>query len=81
MVTVAESGAAPRDLGKLTALVPSDLVDAVLEETRSMRRRPRDLPSRVGAYFPLAMCLSPQSARQPVWFSPGRWRASRSAGR
>ncbi|MGW3850795.1 transposase domain-containing protein [Streptomyces fagopyri] len=28
--------------------MPFELVDAILEETRSVQRRPRDLPSRVG---------------------------------
>ncbi|GAB2331828.1 hypothetical protein STREPTOSP366_69800 [Streptomyces variabilis] len=38
-------------------MVPFELVDAVLAETRSVQRRLRDLPSRVGMYFLLAMCL------------------------
>ncbi|MFE7113142.1 transposase domain-containing protein [Streptomyces sp. NPDC057575] len=51
---------APGHLGELTAVVPFELVDAVLEETRSVQRRLRDLPSRVGVYFLLAMCLFPE---------------------
>ncbi|WP_345559116.1 transposase domain-containing protein [Nonomuraea rosea] len=47
-------------MGELTALVSSELVDAVLEETRGVQRRLRALPSRVGVYFLLAMCLFPE---------------------
>ncbi|MFF5246090.1 transposase domain-containing protein [Streptosporangium sp. NPDC000095] len=36
-------------LGELTALVPFEPVDAVLDETRTVQRRLRDLPSRVGS--------------------------------
>ncbi|WP_435841298.1 transposase domain-containing protein [Streptomyces fagopyri] len=46
-VTVAVGWFAPGQ-GELTAVVPFELVDAILEETRSVQRRPRDLPSRVG---------------------------------
>ncbi|MFC9863765.1 transposase domain-containing protein [Streptomyces sp. NPDC127532] len=41
---------APGHLGELTAVVPFALVDAVLEKTRSIQRRLRDLPSRVDAH-------------------------------
>jgi hypothetical protein len=47
-------------LGELTQVVPFDLVDAFLEETRCVQRRLRDLPTRVGVYFLLAMCLFPE---------------------
>ncbi|MCX5233409.1 transposase domain-containing protein [Streptomyces sp. NBC_00233] len=40
--------------------LPFDVVDAVLEETLTVQRRLRDLPSRVGIYFVLAMCLFPE---------------------
>ncbi|MGW6405370.1 transposase domain-containing protein [Streptomyces sp. NPDC055134] len=40
-----------RASGGLTAIVPFDLVDAVLSETRTVQRRLRDLPSRVGSTF------------------------------
>ncbi len=56
-VTAAAGRFAPGHLGKLTTVVPFELVDAVLAETRSVQRRLRDLPSRVGMYFLLAMCL------------------------
>ncbi|MGW1348144.1 transposase domain-containing protein [Streptomyces sp. NPDC002409] len=40
--------------------MPFELVDGVLSETRAVQRRLRDLPSRVGVYFLLAMCLFPE---------------------
>uniref|UniRef100_UPI003F49AA43 IS4 family transposase n=1 Tax=Nonomuraea sp. CA-252377 TaxID=3240003 RepID=UPI003F49AA43 len=58
---------APGHLGELTALVPFELVDAVLEETRGVQRRLRALPSRVGVYFLLAMCLFPEVGYLLVW--------------
>ncbi|MER6076385.1 transposase domain-containing protein [Streptomyces sp. NPDC001817] len=59
-VTVAGGRFAPGHLGELTPIVPFELVDAVLSETRTVQRRLRDLPSRVGVYFLLAMCLFPE---------------------
>lgn len=50
---------APGHLGELTWQVPFELADAVLEETRRRERRLRDLPSRVGIYFVLALGLFP----------------------
>jgi len=58
-VTVAEGVYAPGHLGELTQHVPFDLVDAVLEETETVEKRLRDLPSRVGVYFLLALGLFP----------------------
>ncbi|MFJ7272048.1 IS4 family transposase [Streptomyces sp. NPDC099050] len=58
---------APGHLGELTAVVPFELVDAVLAETRTVQRRLRDLPSRVGVYFLLAMCLFPEVGYRLVW--------------
>ena len=46
---------APGHLGELTWQVPFELVDAVLEETRTRERRLRVLPSRTGVYFVLAL--------------------------
>ncbi|WP_327360046.1 IS4 family transposase [Streptomyces sp. NBC_01296] len=66
-VTVAAGRFAPGHLGELTAVVPFELVDEVLEETRSVQRRLRDLPSRVGMYFLLAMCLFPEVGYRLVW--------------
>ncbi|SED58171.1 IS4 family transposase [Streptomyces sp. Ag109_O5-10] len=66
-VTVAAGRFAPGHLGELTALVPFELVDSVLTETRTVQRRLRDLPSRVGMYFLLAMCLFPEVGYRLVW--------------
>ncbi|MFI5867304.1 IS4 family transposase [Streptomyces sp. NPDC051546] len=66
-VTVAAGRFAPGHLGELTAIVPFELVDAVLAETRTVQRRLRDLPSRVGVYFLLAMCLFPEVGYLLVW--------------
>jgi len=66
-VTVAAGRFAPGHLGELTSIVPFELVDAVLSETRTVQRRLRDLPSRVGVYFLLAMCLFPEIGYQLVW--------------
>jgi hypothetical protein len=44
----------------LTRIVPFELADAVLDETRTRQRRLRLLPSRVGIYFVLALGLFPQ---------------------
>ena len=66
-VTVAAGRFAPGHLGELTSIVPFELVDAVLSETRTVQRRLRDLPSRVGVYFLLAMCLFPEIGYRLVW--------------
>ncbi|MFJ7592983.1 IS4 family transposase [Streptomyces sp. NPDC097617] len=66
-VTVAAGRFAPGHLGELTSVVPFELVDAVLAETRAVQRRLRDLPSRVGVYFLLAMCLFPEVGYRLVW--------------
>ena len=44
-----------------------ELVDAVLEDTGARERRLRLLPSRVGVYFLLAMCLFPGPGYLGVW--------------
>ncbi|MGW7201293.1 IS4 family transposase, partial [Streptomyces chryseus] len=59
-MTVAAGRFASGHLGELTPIIPFELVDAVLSETRTVQRRLRDLPSRVGIYFLLAMCLFPE---------------------
>jgi hypothetical protein len=66
-VTVAAGRFAPGHLGELTAIVPFELVDAVLSETRTVQRRLRDLPSRVGVYYLVAMCLFPEVGYRLVW--------------
>ena len=58
---------APGHLGELTRIVPFELADGVLEETRTRERRLRVLPSRVGLYFVLAMCLFPGTGYRGVW--------------
>ncbi|MET7457523.1 transposase domain-containing protein [Streptomyces sp. NPDC005574] len=54
-------------MGELTAVVPFELVDAVLTETWTAQRRLRDLPSRAGMCFLLAMCLFPEVGYRLVW--------------
>jgi len=66
-ITVAAGVFAPGHLGELTRIVPFELADAVLEQTRTRERRLRVLPSRVGIYFALAMCLFPGSGYAGVW--------------
>jgi hypothetical protein len=66
-ITVAAGVFAPGHLGELTQIVPFELIDAVLEETGARERRLRLLPSRVGMYFVLAMCLFPQPGYLGVW--------------
>ena len=66
-ITIAAGVFAPGHVGELTRIVPFELVDAVLEETGARERRLRLLPSRVGVYFVLAMCLFPQPGYQGVW--------------
>jgi len=53
-VTVAAGIFAPGHLGELTQFLPFELVDDILEQTKTVQRRLRDLPSRVGVYFVLA---------------------------
>ncbi|MER6127109.1 transposase domain-containing protein [Streptomyces sp. NPDC001795] len=65
--TVAAGRFAPGHLGELTQVAPFELVDAVLQETRTVQRRLRDLPSRGGVYFLLAMCLFPEIGYRLVW--------------
>jgi Insertion element 4 transposase N-terminal/Transposase DDE domain len=67
VVTVAAGVFAPGHLGELTQLMPFELVDEVLEQTRTVQRRLRDLPSRAGVYFVLALGLFPQLGYQRVW--------------
>ncbi|WP_217422896.1 transposase domain-containing protein [Streptomyces sp. 8P21H-1] len=66
-VTVTAGRFAPGHLGELTTVMPFELVDAVLAETRSVQKRLRDLPLRVGIYFLLAMCLFPEVGYRLVW--------------
>lgn len=65
--TVASGVFAPGHLGELTRIVPFELVDALLDQTRTQHRRLRVLPSRTGLYFVLAMCLFPGTGYLGVW--------------
>ncbi|HEX6526022.1 MAG TPA: IS4 family transposase [Streptosporangiaceae bacterium] len=67
VITVAAGAFAPGHLGELTRVVPFELADAVLAEEGGLERRVRLLPSRVGLYFLLAMCLFPQHGYLGVW--------------
>jgi hypothetical protein len=68
VITVAAGAFAPGHLGELTRIIPFELADAVLDEVPgATERRVRLLPSRVGLYFVLAMCLFPQPGYLGVW--------------
>ena len=75
LVTVAAGVFAPGHLGELTRYLPFELADDVLEGTRTVQRRMRVLPSRVGIYFVLALALFPGIGYLRVWdkVTP-RWR-------
>src|SRR5437764_11430816 len=66
-VTVAEGEFAPGHLGELTSYLPFELVDDVLEQTGTVQRRLRVLPSRAGVYFVLALGLFPRLGYLRVW--------------
>jgi Insertion element 4 transposase N-terminal/Transposase DDE domain len=66
-VTVAAGVFAPGHLGELTPHLPFELVDDVLEQTGTVQQRLRDLPSRVGVYFVLALGLFPKLGYAQVW--------------
>ena len=65
--TVAAGVFAAGHLGELTQQVPFELVDEVLEQTRATQQRLRELPSRVGVYFVLALGLFPALGYRKVW--------------
>ena len=66
-VTTAAGVLAPGHLGELTRYMPFELVDDVLETTRTVQRRMRMLPSRVGVYFVLAMTMFPGLGYLRIW--------------
>jgi Insertion element 4 transposase N-terminal/Transposase DDE domain len=66
-ITAAAGAYAPGHLGELTQYLPFELVDDVLSETKTVQRRLRDLPSRVGVYFVLALILFPGLGYTRVW--------------
>jgi hypothetical protein len=51
----------------LTQYLPFEAVDDVLELTGAVQRRLRDLPSRVGVYFVVALGLFPHLGYARVW--------------
>ena len=66
-VTVAGGVFAPGHLGELTQYLPSGLAGDVLAQTRTVQRRLRDLPSRAGACFVLALGMFPRLGYVRVW--------------
>jgi Insertion element 4 transposase N-terminal/Transposase DDE domain len=66
-VTVAAGVFAPGHLGELTRYLPFELVDDVLAQTRTVQQRLRELPSRTGVYFVLALGLFPRIGYARVW--------------
>jgi hypothetical protein len=66
-VTVAAGVFAPGHLGELTQYLPFELVDDVLEQTKTVQRRLRLLPSRAGVYFVLALGMFPHLGYARVW--------------
>src|SRR5258708_6266917 len=82
-VTVAEGVFGPGHLGEMTEYLPFELVDDALEQTRTVQRRLRVLPSRAGVYFVLALGMFPHLGYARVWGKltaglagvdvPGRW--------
>jgi hypothetical protein len=67
VVTVAAGVFAPGHLGELTQFAPFELVDDVLEQAGAVQRRLRDLPSRAGVYFVLALGMFPRLGYARVW--------------
>jgi hypothetical protein len=67
VVTAAAGVFAPGHLGELTPLVPFELVDDLLVQIGTVQQRLRDLPSRVGVYFVLALGLFPGLGYLRVW--------------
>jgi Insertion element 4 transposase N-terminal len=66
-VTAAAGVFVPGHLGELTQYLPFELADDVLEQTRTVQRRLRALPSRAGVYFLLALAMFPQLGYARVW--------------
>lgn len=66
-ITVAAGKWAPGHLGELTRFLPFEAVDDLLELTRTAQTRLRDLPTRVGVYYLLALALFPEVGYRLVW--------------
>ncbi|MER5683051.1 transposase domain-containing protein [Streptomyces sp. NPDC002205] len=79
-ITVAAGQFTAGHVGGLTPFLPFELVDAVLEQTRAVQQRLRELPSRVGVYFLVAMCLFPEIGHRLVWNRMASWLGVRPAG-
>jgi hypothetical protein len=58
---------APGHIGELTRIVPFEMVDAALAQTRTRQRRVRELPSRVVVYLLLAGALFADRGYGQVW--------------
>lgn len=54
-------------LGELTRIIPFEMVDHALDQTRRTQKRIRDLPSRVVVYLLLAAALFPDMGWSQVW--------------
>jgi hypothetical protein len=67
VIAVAGGRFAPGHLGELTQLVPFEMVDEALAQTRTAQLRVRALPSRVVIYLLLAACLFPELGYLGVW--------------
>jgi Insertion element 4 transposase N-terminal len=67
VVTAADGRFAPGHLGELTQLVPFEMVDEALAQTRTVQSRVRDLPSRVVVCLLLAGCLFPELGYPRLW--------------
>lgn len=68
------------DVGVLTAAIPADLVDEVIDQAGCRERRHRRLPARVVVYFVLGLCLfsaadrfCPPGYRAVIKMLAGRW--------
>ena len=57
-------------IGVLARQIPASLVDEVLQATGRAQQRFRALPSRLGVYFVLALCLFSTSSYQSVIARP-----------
>lgn len=57
----------PGHLGELTQVVPFEMVDAVLAQTRTVEQRTRILPARVVVYLLLAAALFAECGYRQVW--------------
>jgi hypothetical protein len=67
VVTVAGGRFAPGHIGELTRIVPFEMVDAAVAQTRAEQQRVRDLPSRVVVYLLLAGALFADLGYGQVW--------------